>query len=233
MLNHFIKPEYLISLLERRAFHLLRQDCQSDPADGLLPASTFDQPFQGSVEEILGLKRSFLQSQARAVAALRTRTFIMSWAISPSASVRARYGERGQRCELQVSTINLKRMIGYEWIREDEFPPRSIPIAEVAGAIATAQLKSPHYTGGASAIPVVPSYFATAHKNKQRYSEENEVRIEVVILPENGCLRPSDTLIRWPIASFVGLRILLTEQTPRDAATRLYALAAGLNVPVG
>jgi hypothetical protein len=103
MLHHFVRPEHLIELLDRRALHLIRQDKQSDPADGVLPAACFDQPFHGSLEQTLGLNPSFLRNQASAIAVLRGRTFIMSWTLTPSGPVRAIYGERGRRCELQIS----------------------------------------------------------------------------------------------------------------------------------
>ena len=232
MLHHFIRPEHLIALLERRALHLMRQDLQSDPTDGILPAACFDRPFLGPVEQMLGLNPSFLQSQASAIAALRPRTFIMSWTLTPSARMRATYGENGQRCELQISTLSLKKLIGYEWLQGNEFPPKPKAIAEIAGATATAQLKDPLYTDGARAISVVPSYFATAHKGEQ-YAEENEVRIEAVIRPENLPVGSEDKLIRWPIASFTGLGISLPGQIPSATAARISALLAELEIRTG
>lgn len=229
MLHHFIRPEYLVALLERRALHLMRQDRQSDLSDGVLPVACFDQPFQGPVEKMLGLKRSFLQSQASAIAALRPRTFIMSWTCAPSAEMRATYGENGLRCELHISTLNLKKLIGYEWLQGNEFPPRPTAIAEIAGAITTAQLKEPLYTDGTTAISVVPSYFATAHKDEQ-FARENEVRIEAVIHPETVPVGTDDTLIRWPVFSFAGLGISPPERISPAIAARISTLAAELGI---
>jgi hypothetical protein len=127
----------------------------------------------------------------------------------------------------------LKRLIGYEWPQGCEFPPRHRAISEIAGATATAQLKEAIYTDGGSAIPVMPSYFATAHKDEQQYAEENEVRIEVVIPPETAVVRPDDKLIRWQVASFGGLQIALTDQIPSTATSRIVSLAAELKIPIG
>jgi hypothetical protein len=233
ILHHFVRPEHLIELLERRALHLIRQDKQSDPGDGVLPTACFDQPFQGPLEQSLGLNASFLRSQATAIAAHRARTFIMSWTLTPSESVRTIYGEHGRRCELRISTLNLKRLIGYEWLQGNEFPPKRRPVAEIGGAITTAQLKEVIYTDGRSAIRVVPSYFATAHKDEKQYAEENEVRVEAVIPLENGAVNTDDTLIRWKVTLFDGLRITLTDQIPPAAAARISGLAAELKIPVG
>ncbi len=45
VLTHFIRPEYLITLLQTQTFHLVRLDCQSDPADGKLPPANFADPY--------------------------------------------------------------------------------------------------------------------------------------------------------------------------------------------
>lgn len=111
LLSHFIRPEYLVELLRRRAFCLVRQDLQCDPADGVLPAACFESPHVGPLERSLGLSPEFLINQAHAIAGLRNRTFIMCWTCDPAGHMRATYGENGRRCELQTSENALKRIL--------------------------------------------------------------------------------------------------------------------------
>jgi hypothetical protein len=229
MLHHFIRPEYLIALLEVRAFRLGRQDRQSDLGDGILPDACFDQPFRGPLEDSLGASDSFLKSQAAGIAALRQQTFIMCWSFDPSSMARSVYGENGERCEIQISETNLKKVLGYEWLKGGEWPPRRRSFSEFGGGKATAQLKEVLYTDGTKAISVVPSYFATAHK-RQKFSEEKEIRIEVVAPMECGIIKQEVAFIQWPLTTFSGLGISVTKRTPAPAVVRIFALAADLGI---
>jgi len=236
MLHHFIRPQFLKALLETRAFHLIRQDKQSDPDDGKLPAACFADPHIGPLENGLGLKRDFLANQAHALAHLHRRTFIMSWTSEASDHMRQNYGESGSRCELQTSELGLKSMLGYEWLRDqwggvNEFPPRPEKVGEIHGALAHAQLTEPVYTPGTAAIPVIPTYGATAHKH-DRYSVESEIRIEAVVSPESLQLGGHDTLIRWPIKTFDGLRIGIGAKVESQIGSEITALAAKLGISV-
>lgn len=225
MLHHFIRPSYLIELLECRAFRLGRQDQQSDPADGKLPAASFEDPHIGPLEAAVGANAGFLKSQARALDVLRAQTFIMSWTLNPSGRARDVYGENGARCELTISELNLKLMLGYEFPAGCEFPPPRRPIPELGGIKSTAQIKPAFYTDGAKAISVVPAYFATAHKS-DNFAEEEEIRIEVISPIEGGVISPNVCFIKWPIATFSGLSISLTDKTSDADAARIAALVS-------
>ncbi len=155
----------------------------------------------------------------------------MSWTHDPSEHMQREYGESGHRCELQVSEMNLKRMLGYEWFPEAEFPPQRRPIGEIPRALTTVQLKEPLYTDGVQAIPVVPSYYATAHK-AENLSVEAETRVEAFIEPHDLALGPNDILIRWSIASFTGLSVKIGCHVSQPEIVRIELLAAELNIPV-
>ncbi|MEO6005225.1 MAG: hypothetical protein ABIS43_18875 [Opitutus sp.] len=231
-LHHFIKPKFLAALLECRAFHLIRQDQQkSDPQDGVLPPANFEAPHHGELEQMLGAQPAFLVSQARAIADDRIRTFIMSWTTDPNDAMRKTYGESGQRCELCSTVLDLKQMLGYEWLQGNEFPPRPRAVAEISGAIGAPELKQPHYTDGKRAMPVVPSAFATAHK-ALAFAGESEVRIEAILRPYDLQVRPEEILIRWPARTFAGLSVVLGAKITPEAAERISQLADSLGIPV-
>jgi hypothetical protein len=230
LLHHFIRPDYLVALLECQKIHLKRQDLQSDPFDGVLPSGCTEQPFRSPLEDALGLSDLFLKSQAHAIAAMRSRTFIMSWTVSPSEGARAKYGEGGERCEIRASMAALKRMLGYETLSGNEFPARK-PLPEIFGSKATAQLTEPVYTQGTTSIQVVPSFFATAHKHRD-FANEEEIRIQVTIPHETPLANPAATHILWPLNSIAGLHIQLTDKTPEAAASRMRELAADLCVEI-
>jgi len=231
LLSHYIRPEYLVTLLRQRAFCLTRQDLQSDKADGVLPAACFESPHVGPLERALGLKPEFLINQAHAVAGLRTRTFIMSWTCDPAGHMRATYGENGRRCELQTSENGLKRMLGYEWFPGAEFPPKPRAIPEIPGGRATAELKPALYTGGTKAIPVVPSAGATAHK-AAGFGPEAELRVEAGIDPPELKVDAGTERIGWELATVVGLSIVIGSQVGDTEAAEIARLAAELGIAV-
>lgn len=230
MLHHFIRPDHLMKLLETQSLFLIRQDQQNDDLDGRLPARCFTHPHTNDTTKALGLSPEFLISQARAIDSLPSRTFIMSWTHSPTDRMRTEYGENGARCELQASALSLKRLLGYSWSRGCEFPPKSRPVKKAPGGETTAELKSPLYTDGTSAVPVVPSAVATGHKS-ERLSWEQEIRVSASIWPphiEVGTLK----IIQWPIESFAGLTISLGSKTETKKEACLRELAANRGVAV-
>lgn len=231
LLSHFIRPDYVITLLQTHAFCLVRQDAQSDPHDGKLPAACFNQPYMGALEHGLNLSPKFLANQAHAIAGLRGRTFIMCWTHDPGGHMRERYGEGGQRCELRVSELGLKRLLGYEWLSGSEFPPKRRPIPEIAGGHATAQLTEPIYSDGSEAIPIVPSFGATAHKHTD-YAVEAELRVEAVIEPHDASVSGAQVQIAWALTSLAELTIVLGVKVSEPAATEIGGIAASLGVSV-
>jgi|CXWL01.1.fsa_nt_gi hypothetical protein len=231
LLSHFIRPEYLLALLKYKAFCLIRQDCQSDPADGVLPPKTFTDPHQGQLEQSLGANADFLVSQAHAVAALRKRTFIMSWTCDPAGHMRETYGEQGRRCELHASGNQLKHILGYEWFPGAEFPPKPRPVPEFPGGRTSAELKEAFYTDGTRAVPVIPSAFATAHKG-EKFEVEAEFRIEAIVVPDHVPVPPAQDKILWPMASFAGLTVTIGSKVPDAEAAEIEHVANSLGIPV-
>jgi len=232
ILHHFIKPEHLIALMERKAFHLMRQDKQSDPRDGKLPDACFENPHKGQLEEILGVKGHFLKNHAMGIDARRSRRFIMSWTRDPSAHMREKYGENGRRCELQASAKHLTEMLEYEWRGGCEFPPKRRDIAEIPGSFAQAELKKVIYANDGSPVSLVPSYFATMLKDQNCFAQENEIRIEAVIQPDQIEVKETDTLIRWAVVSFRGIKVILGENIALSEKDKIKWLASNLDVPI-
>lgn len=226
LLSHFIRPQYLVDLLRNQAFCLTRQDAQSDKNDGVLPAATFTDPYRGPLENSLRLPKSFLQNQAHAVASLRERTFIMCWTCDPAGHMRDTYGEHGQRCELHASQHQLEAMLGYEW----NFPPRRRPLPEIPGGVATAELKEAFYTDGTKAVPVVPSAFATAHKDTQ-FASEAEFRVEAIV-SDGVAIPPAQTKILWKVATFSGFAITIGSKVAGAEAQEIAREAKALGIPV-
>ena len=231
LLSHFIRPEYLVDLLRRRAFCLVRQDLQSDPADGVLPASCFESPHVGPLERSLGLSPEFLINQAHAVAGLRNRTFIMCWTCDPAGHMRANYGENGRRCELQTSENGLKRMLGYERTPDVELWPKRRSVPEILGGRTIAELKDVLYSDGAKPVPVVPSAWATAHK-AATLAAEAELRVEAVIDPPELELDGKVARIGWELMTAADLFIVLGSQVGGEAAEEIAHLAARLGIVV-
>jgi hypothetical protein len=226
--HHFIRPEFLIALLEKRAFHLIRQDQQkSDRNDGVLPRACFENPFIGPLERSLGIAKDFAIGQAHAITSLRPQTYIMSWTRELSEGNHQRYGEDGKRCRLQVSKLKLSSMIGYI----QGFPPKQ-EVHEVRGVRAHAQLKEPLYTDGTKPIPVFPPYYATVHKNAALFEQEAELRIEAV--PEIDRLDPETMppLILWNIHRFTGLSVTFAPRITVQERERILALCTELSIPV-
>jgi|GEM_PF-7125732 len=230
LLSHFIKGEHLVTILTTRAFFLTRLDAQSDTADGKLPEQSFANPHVGELERTLDISPKFLVSQANAIAALRPRTFIMCWTHEPDGHMREKYGEDGLRCELRVSIESLKQIVGYEWPGGFEFPPRPRAVPELPGGRTTVQLKTPVYTDGSSAIPVVPSFYATAHKD-QRYSVEAEVRLEAIVEPPNLPIDATVSGIRWELAHMAGLSVTIGAKVPLKLAEEICSLTARVGMP--
>lgn len=228
LLHHFIRPEYLIALLEKRAFHLTRQDLQpSDSNDGVLPPDCFSNPYIGSFERAHGIDKDFAISQAHAIASLQPRTYIMSWTKEPSDQLRRQYGENGGRCELRTSLNALAAMIGYV---------RSVPpdqsVAELPGVLACAQLKATHYTDGSAPISVFPSAFATTHKDASQFSTDAEIRIEAVAETDNFEPAQMPPLILWNIHRFTGLSVTFAPRITVQERERISALCTELSIPV-
>jgi hypothetical protein len=228
LLHHFIRPEHLISLFEKRAFHLTRQDLQaSDPNDGILPADCFDNPHIGPFERAHRIDKDFAISQARAIASLRPRTYIISWTKEPSEELRRQYGENGRRCELRASLNALAAMIGYV---------RSVPpdqsLVELPGVLACAQLKSTRYTDGRNPISVFPSAFATTHKDADKFSIDAEIRIEAIAEADNFEPAQMPPLILWNIHRFADLSVTLASRIAVQERERISALCTELSIPV-
>ncbi len=232
VLTNFIPPQFLLALLQARAFHLVRLDQQrGDPDDGKLPPACFDQPYRGAVEDALRIPDRILKSHARTFESDRIRTFIMSWTIDPSEHMQAEYGKHGQRCRLQISESRLKASLGFERKQECEFPPRRRPVPEIRGADTTVELFEANYTTNTEAIPVVPSPFAAAHKREQ-YRDEAEIRIQAVLRPHDIPVPPKVTVIRWPILSFAGLGISIGAKVDSDLADKIRVEAEGVGLVV-
>lgn len=228
LLHHFIRPEHLVALLEKRAFHLIRQDLQkSDPNDGVLPPDCFSKPHIGPFERSLGIDEAFAISQAHAVASLRFRTYIMSWTKEPSEQLRQQYGENGGRCELRASANVLGSMIGYV----ANVPPDQ-HVKEIPDVLACAQLKPARYTDGKTPISVFPSAFATTHKDAGKFTTDAEIRIEAVA--ETDDIEPTQMppLILWDIHRFSGLSITLARRIAPQDREMIVALSTELSVPV-
>jgi hypothetical protein len=223
MLHHFIAAEHLVTMLEKEAFHLIRQDTY--PNDGKLPDECFTKPYRGALERSLGLEDEFLVSQAHAVDSLRHRTFIMSWTHDPSPAMRAMYGKNGLRCEIQASARSVKAMLGYSWPGRHEFPPRDQIVSEIPGGTTTAELKLPVYSDGIGAISVVPSTFATGHKTAN-HEWEAEARIAASVLPYDLEVLPEHTIIQWKAASFHGLTVALSPTVSAKERACIVQLAA-------
>jgi hypothetical protein len=230
-LSHFIRPQFLLPLLKNKAFCLVRQDCQSDPADGVLPPKTFTDPLQGPLEQSLGAKTDFLKIQALAIAALRIRTFIMSWTCDPAGYMRETYGEQGRRCELHASENQLKHILGYEWFPGAEFPPKPRPVPEFPGGHASAELKEAFYTDSTKAVPVIPSAFATTHKH-QDFKVEAEFRVEAVVMPEHVPVPTTQDKILWELVSFAGLSVTIGSKVPDAEAAEIEQVAKSHGIPV-
>jgi hypothetical protein len=230
VVRHFIPPHHLLTLLERRAFCLCRQDEQSDNQDGVLPQSCFEQPYFGDLEHALGVTKSFAVSQAHAIAKLRERTVIMSWTYDMTEYMQSAYGEGRTRCELRATIGSLKRMLCYEFRRGCEFPPKERDISEVPKARTAPQLISPQYTNGVAAPPVIPSALATAIK-RACYKDEKEVRVQAIINPDDVKLS-RDQKVFWAVETFEGLSIAIGPNTPFNYHDQIRKLAATLKIPV-
>ena len=232
LLHHFIKPEYLIALLEKRAFHLLRQDKQSDVNDGKLPDACFENPYIGPFERAIGANEAFLKNRAVGIEYNRHRRFIMSWTLDPSEKMRMKYGENGKRCEIQSSILNLRRLLGYTCIDGAVFPPKCRPCPEILQAKVRVELNEPVYTDGNTPIPVLVSTLASAHKDADKYEYENEIRIQAFIMPPSIQIGPNDILVSWPIATFEGLVIQVGPLISREKRDKITLLASDYGIRI-
>lgn len=231
VLTHFIRPEYLITLLRTQAFHLVRLDCQSDSADGKLPPANIAEPHLGTLERALGVTPEFLKNQAQAIEHGRNRTFIMSWTLDASPHMQQVYGEDGRRCALRTSMLELKILLGYEGNSEIEFPPKRRVVPEVPGAYASLQLIDASYSDQERAVPVVPSYLALGHKH-QDFAPEAEIRVHAFLGPDSLTLDPGVRTISWALRRFQGLSILIGSKVEGPHANVIEQLAAEVGAAV-
>jgi hypothetical protein len=232
LLTHFIRPCYLLTLLRNRAFCLVRVDQQkSDPSDSKLPQACFDQPHHGPLEQGLGLNDEFLKSQAAAIEADRDRTYIMCWTHNPTPHMEAVYGEYGARCTIELSEIQLKILLGYGWAPGAEFPPARRPLPDLPHAYLSVQLIEPLYTDCTSAVSVVPSYFATAHKDAQ-FAREAEIRVQGFVGPPEKKVGGLGHFLPWSLPYFYGLAIGIGAKVPDPEATEIEKLSGQLSIPV-
>ena len=228
LLHHFIRPEYLIALLEKRAFHLTRQDLQpSDPNDGVLPPDCFSNPYIGSFERAHRIDKNFAISQAYANASLRPRTYIMSWTKEPTEQLRQRYGENGGRCEIRASLVTLMAMVGYSGV----VPPHQ-EIQELPGLIADAELKPTRYVDRTRPISVFPSAFATECKDAKQFHSDEEIRIKAVVDTYELDASQMPKLILWNIRRFTGLSVTLAPRISDHDREEISRLCKELSVPI-
>ncbi len=227
-LHRLIAGEYLVMLLERRAFHLKSQNFQkSDPEDGVLPEACFAAPHKGPLERALNVNDDVLTSTALALNEDRMRRYIMCWTHDPSDRWRDAYGDAGTRFELLASRIQLEQMLGYEWKNGAYFPPRK-QIDELGGAKCDAELKAAVYCSEDTPLPVVANPSATARKVPD-LDWEKEFRIEVTDLGNHE----QKKLIRWPITSFDELIIKSPTSCDESLVGRISIFAKNLGIKVG
>jgi hypothetical protein len=232
LLTHFIRPCHVLTLLRNRAFCLVRVDQQkSDPSDSKLPQACFDQPHHGPLEHGLGLTDEFLKSQAAAIEASRDRTYIMCWTHNPTRHMKAVYGENGGRCTIELSEIQLKILLGYGWASGAEFPPARRPMLGVPHAYLSVQLIEPLYTDSTSAVSVVPSYFASSHKDEQ-FAGEAELRVQGIVGPPEKDVSGLGHFLPWELPHFNGLAIGIGAKVPESEAAEIQQLAGQLSLPV-
>lgn len=230
LLTHFIRPCHLLTLLRNRAFCLVRVDQQKGaPSDSKLPQACFDQPHHGSLEQGLGLNDEFLKSQAAAIEADRDRTYLMCWTHDPTPHMEVVYGENGARCTIELSVIQLKILLGYGWAQGAEFPPARRPLPGMPHAYLSVQLIEPLYTDGTSAVSVVPSYFATAHKDEQ-FAGEAEIRVQGFVGPPEKDVGGLGHFLPWELPHFNGLGI--GAKVPESEAAEIEKLSGQLSIPV-
>jgi hypothetical protein len=232
LLTHFIRSCHLLTLLRNRAFCLVRVDQQkSDPSDSKLPQACFDQPYQGPLEQGLGLNEEFLKSQAAAIEAARDRTYIMCWTHNPTPHMEAVYGESGARCTIELSEIQLKILLGYGWAPGAEFPPARRPLPGLSHAHLSVQLIEPLYSDGTSAVSVAPSYFATAHKDDQ-FAQEAEIRVQGFVGPPEKEVGGLGYFLPWELPHFNGLAVGIGAKVLEPEAAEIERLAGQLSIPV-
>ena len=183
------------------------------------------------MERALGITDEFLKSQAAAIDADRDRTYIMCWTHNPTPHMQAVYGENGARCAIELSETQLKMLLGYGWAPGVEFPPARRPLPDQPDAYLSVQLTEPLYTDGASAISVIPSYFATSHKG-ERFKEEAEIRIQGYVGPPEKEFGELAHFLPWALPHFKGLVICIGAKIPQPEAAEIEKLARQFSIPV-
>jgi hypothetical protein len=141
------------------------------------------------------------------------------------------YGENGARCTIELSVIQLKILLGYGWVPGAEFPPARRPLPGMPHAYLSVQLIEPLYTDGTSAVSVVPSYFATAHKD-ERFAVEAEIRVQGFVGPPEKDVGGLGHFLPWELPHFNGLGIGIGAKVSESEAAEIEKLSGQLSIPV-
>lgn len=229
ILRHFIPTRFLLKALRSRAFFLRRQDMNQDfPDDGKLPKSG---PLRGPLERSLGMTASELARDARNIELDRKHRFIMCWTTDYSGHMRRKFGHDGVTSELTLSELQLKRMVGCEWLVPGEFPPRPRTCVEMGGRFRLhLQVVSVAYGSDDEPFPIVANQSATAFK-RWDLRDEREIRVEGYVEREDAEIDATE-FVSWDIQDFSPLTLRVGSDATPEELDELKSFSANLDFKI-